>query len=66
MLAFQGKRTVTIVDAIFGFPFSTSYELDEDIIKIKTDQGELLFVIKDNQTLLGEGFAKGTYRKTNY
>ena len=65
-LFFRGKRTVTIVDAIFGFPFSTSYELDENIVRVRTDQGDLLFVIKDSQTLIGEGFAKGTFRKTNY
>lgn len=62
-LIFKGKKTVTIIDAIFGFPFSTSYELDEDIVKVMTDRGELLFDIKDSQTLIGEGFAKGTFVK---
>ena len=62
-LIFKGKRTVTIIDAFFGFPFATSYELDEDLVKIKTDQSDLLFEIKDSQTLIGEGFAKGTFTK---
>lgn len=64
-LIFRGKKTVTIIDAIFGFPFSTSYELDEDIVKVRTDRGDLLFDIKDSQTLIGEGFAIGTFIKSN-
>ena len=64
-LIFKGKRTVTIIDAIFGFPFATSYELDEDLVKIRTDQSDLLFEIKDSQTLIGEGFAEGTFIKAD-
>lgn len=64
-LIFRGKKTVTIIDAILGFPFSTSYELDEDIVKIRTDKSDLLFDIKDSQTLIGEGFANGTFIKVN-
>lgn len=64
-LIFRGKKTVTIVDAIFGFPFATSYELDENYIRIRTDQSDLLFEIKDSKTLIGEGFATGTYVKSN-
>ena len=64
-LIFRGKRTVTIVDAIFGFSFASSYEVDENIIRIRTDKSDLLFEIKDNQTLIGEGFARGTFRKSN-
>ena len=63
-LIFRGKKTVTIIDAFFGFPVSTSYELDEDIVKV-TDRSDLLFVIKDSQTLIGEGFASGTFTKIN-
>ena len=64
-LIFRGKRTVTIVDAIFGFSFASSYEVDEDIVRIRTDKSDLLFEINDSQTLIGEGFAKGTFRKSN-
>lgn len=35
-LIFRGKKTVTIVDAIFGMSFASGYELDEDIIRVKT------------------------------
>jgi hypothetical protein len=64
-LIFRGKRTVTIVDAIFGFSLASSYELDEINIRIRTDKSDLLFEIKDSQTLIGEGFARGTFRKSN-
>lgn len=64
-LIFTGKRTVTIVDAIFGYPFATSYEIDEQFIKIKTDKSDLIFEFKDSKTLLGEGWAAGTYLKSN-
>ena len=64
-LIFRGKKTVTIVDVIFGMSFASGYELDEDIIRVKTDKSDLLFEIKDSQTLIGEGFAKGTFRKIN-
>ena len=65
-LTFRGKKTVTIVDAfyaILGLSFATSYELDEDVIRISTDKSDLLLEIKDNQTLIGEGLARGTFIK---
>ena len=60
-LIFRGKKTVTIIDGFFGLPFASSYEIDENLIKIRTDKSDLLFEIQDSRTLIGEGFAKGTY-----
>ena len=60
-----GHFSLFLVDAIFGFSFASSYEVDENIIRIRTDKSDLLFEIKDNQTLIGEGFARGTFRKSN-
>lgn len=62
-LIFKGRKTVTIIDAIFGFSFTSSYELDENLVRIKTDKSDLLFEIKDSRTLIGEGFAEGTFNK---
>lgn len=62
-LYFRGKKTVTIVDAIFGLSFTTSYEIDDNLVRIKTDKSDLLFEFKDSNTLIGEGFAKGTFTK---
>lgn len=64
-LVFRGKKTATIIDAIFGFHFTSSYEIDENYVRIKTDKSDLLFEIKDSKTLIGEGFAKGTFTKSN-
>ncbi|MEE4196565.1 MAG: hypothetical protein V2I54_02885 [Bacteroidales bacterium] len=62
-LIFKGKTTVTIIDAILGMNYTTSYVLDENYIRIKTDQSDLLLEIKDNKTLIGEGYASGTFVK---
>ncbi len=64
-LIFKGKKTVTIIDGLFGFPFASRYEIDENYIRIRTDKSDLLFEIIDNETLIGEGFAKGTFTKSN-
>ncbi|MET4072993.1 hypothetical protein [Hymenobacter sp. UYCo722] len=62
-LIFKGKSTVVIVDALFGMSYPSSYELDEDYIRIRTDKSDLLLHIKDNRTLIGEGFIKGVFKK---
>ncbi len=41
----------------------TSYTRDGDLLRIRTDKSDLLLTIQDANTLMGEGFAKGTYRK---
>lgn len=64
-LIFRGKKTATIVDAFWGMRFTSSYEIDENYVRVKTDKSDLLFEIKDSKTLIGEGFAKGTFTKTN-
>ncbi len=61
-LVFKGKSTV-VIKTIFGIDFPTSYERDENFIRIKTDKSDLLLEIKDAKTLVGEGFAKGTFVK---
>ena len=63
-LIFRGKKTATIVDAFWGMRFTSSYEVDDNYVRVKTDKSDLLFEIKDNKTLVGEGFAKGTFTKT--
>ena len=62
-LVFKGKSTVVIVDALLGFSFPSSYVVDEDYIRIRTDKSDLLLRIKDNHTLVGEGFAEGVFKK---
>ncbi len=62
-LTFKGKTTVVIKDAILGMDFPTSYERDENYIRIKTDKSDLLLEIVDSKTLVGEGFAEGVFTK---
>lgn len=65
-LIFRGKKTVSVIGlGTLGVPYAASYELDENYVKIMTGDGEFLFEIKDNKTLIGEGFAEGTYKKQN-
>lgn len=60
-LVFKGKSTVVVYG--MGIPYPTSYIVDEKYIRIKTDKSDLLLRIKDSKTLIGEGFAKGTFKK---
>ena len=62
-LTFKGKKTVVIRDAIFGMEFPSEYEKDEEFLRVKTDKSDLLFEIISEDTLMGEGFAKGLYIK---
>jgi hypothetical protein len=57
-IEFKGASTVVIL----GF-FATSYVVDENYVRIKTDKSDLIFKIKDRNTLEGEGYAEGIYKK---
>lgn len=57
---FKGESSV-LVDGIFAASFVT----DKNYVRIKTDKSDLLLKIQDENTLIGEGFATGTYIK-NY
>ena len=57
---FKGESTVIIENF-----FPSSYVIDKNYIRIKTDKSDLLLKIQDEKTLIGEGFATGTYIK-NY
>jgi hypothetical protein len=45
--------------------FTTSYVRDGEYIRVTTDKSDLLIKIADENTLIGEGFAKGIYRKSD-
>lgn len=62
-IEFKGETSCVVTDGIFGMPFATSYERDGNIIRIRTDKSDLMLTIKDAETLIGEGFAEGTYKK---
>lgn len=58
---FKGKDTVVIKG--MGQSFPTSYIKDGKLIRIRTDKSDLLLTVQDRRTLIGEGYAKGTYIK---
>lgn len=62
-LTFKGKKTVVVHDAIFEMDFPSEYEKDEEFLRVKTDKSDLLFEIISEDTIKGEGFAKGLYIK---
>lgn len=60
-MEFKGSSTVLIHS--LGMKFACEYSMDGDLIRVKTDKTDLLFQIEDEYTIVGEGFAKGTYIK---
>lgn len=60
-LEFKGKSTV-VLKTIMG-SFATSYERDEEFIRVKTDKSDLLFEVVSEDSIVGSGFAKGLWIK---
>ncbi|MGZ7119580.1 MAG: hypothetical protein ACXVH2_07720 [Methanobacterium sp.] len=58
---FKGENSV-FVDFIEA-PFTTSYGIEGDTVRILTDKNELLLKVKDDNTLIEEG--GGVYLKTD-
>ncbi len=61
ILEFKGKSTV-VIKTIMG-PFASSYERDEEFIRVRTDKSDLLFEIINEDSIIGSGFAKGVWIK---
>ena len=59
VLEFKGKSTVVIT--VLLFPQVTSYERDEEFIRVKGDESDLLFEVVGNDSLIGSGFTAGTW-----
>lgn len=63
ILEFKGKSTVIIQDGFFSLRFVSSYERDEEFIRVKTDQSDLLFEVVSADSLTGTGFTQGVWVK---
>lgn len=61
ILEFKGKSTV-LIKTIMG-PFATSYERDEEFIRVRTDQSDLLFEVISEDSIIGSGYAEGLWVK---
>ena len=60
-LEFKGSSTVSI-HMKAGQIFS-NYTIDDDYVRIRGDKSDIVLKIKDENTLVGEGFTQGIYHK---
>lgn len=60
---FKSKDSVVIQDTYADSLFTAKYTIEGEMIKFKQQENTILLMIRDNQTLIGEGFTKGVYNK---
>ncbi|WP_343522422.1 SH3 domain-containing protein [Pedobacter sp.] len=60
---FKSKDSVTVSDAYNDSVFTSKYVIDGDMIKLYNQQNTIMLLIRDEQTLIGEGFTRGTFTK---
>lgn len=60
---FKSKDSVTVSDAYNDSTFTSKYVIDGDMIKLYDQQNTIMLLIRDEQTLIGEGFTRGTFAK---
>lgn len=62
---FKGENTVSVRDGIIGLNFAAGYIIDGDVIRVTSNSGDVILNYKDENTLIGEGYSAGTYKKAN-
>ncbi len=60
---FKSKDSVVIQDSYLDSLTTSHYTIEGDVIKFKQQENTFLLLIRDNNTLIGEGFTKGIFRK---
>ncbi|MEH3114744.1 SH3 domain-containing protein [Pedobacter terrae] len=60
---FKSKDSVTVTDAYTDSVFTSKYVIDGDMIKLYDQQNTIMLLIRDEKTLIGEGFTRGTFTK---
>ena len=63
---FKGKTTVVVKIGLFDKvqpEIASSYVVDGNLVRIHSENGDLLFKVIDKNNLVGEGFAEGKYTK---
>lgn len=60
---FKSKDSVTVKDVYKDSLFTVKYVIDGDIIKLFDQQNSILLLIRDENTLVGEGFTKGVFTR---
>lgn len=61
-LEFKNNNKV-IITISEGLEFSTTYEMDNEEVRIKDDKLDIVLKMRDENTLIGAGFWKGIYKK---
>ena len=60
---FKSKDSVTVTDAFTDSIFTSKYVIEGDMIKLYDQQNTIMLLIRDDETLIGEGFTRGTFTK---
>ncbi|NII83985.1 MULTISPECIES: SH3 domain-containing protein [unclassified Pedobacter] len=60
---FKSKDSVTVTDAYTDSIFTSKYVIEGDMIKLYDQQNTIMLLIRDDATLIGEGFTRGTFTK---
>jgi hypothetical protein len=60
---FKSKDSVTVTDAYTDSIFTSKYVIDGEMIKLYDQQNTIMLLIRDDHTLIGEGFTRGTFTK---
>ncbi len=60
---FESKDLVTVTDVFTGSSFSSKYIIEGDMIKLYDQQNTIMLLIRDENTLIGEGFTRGVFTK---
>jgi uncharacterized protein YgiM (DUF1202 family) len=60
---FKSKDSVTVTDAYTDSIFTSKYVIDGEMIKLYDQQNTIMLLIRDDYTLIGEGFTRGTFTK---
>lgn len=60
---FKSKNIVEVKDTYADSAFSTPYVIEGDVIKLQQQENTIILMIRDEHTLIGEGFTKGLYSK---
>ena len=60
---FKSNDSVVVKDVYTDSLFTSKYVIEDDMIKLYDQQNLILLLIRDDHTLIGEGFTKGTFSK---
>jgi len=60
---FKTSDSVIVKDVYADSTFTAKYVIEGDMIKLYDQQNMILLLIRDENTLIGEGFTKGTFKK---